>query len=199
MPPAIRILLIEDNRIEAFQMKSALRLAIDGTFEFKFESVDRLQLGAEILARGGIDLVLLDLHLPDSAGLDSLVRLREQFPAIPIIVFTGQYDDQLGLAAVEKGAVGCLVKQQTDLLALKGAMNRALGRRAEHETQAGAPVPSPEGAKMIFHGVIRGNTIELDATPSLPDGQDVTIEILSSCPGDEFIFESETEPTRSAI
>src|SRR5437773_1296716 len=111
MPPAVRVLLIEDNRIEARQTQQWLGVANAGAFEI--ESIDQLQLGAELLARAEFDIVLLDLNLPDSHGLDTFLRLHEQFPLVPIVVLTGEYDDIMGPLAVAKGAQDFLVKQQS--------------------------------------------------------------------------------------
>jgi Flp pilus assembly CpaE family ATPase len=126
MPPGINVLLIEDNRIEARQTRHWLGAANDGAVEV--ESVDRLELGVKRLAGGGIDIVLLDLNLPDSRGLDTFLRLHEQFPLVPIVVLTGEYDDRIGPSAVEKGAQDFLVKQQSDASTLNRVVRHALAR-----------------------------------------------------------------------
>lgn len=126
MPLAIKVLLIEDNRIQARQTKHWLGAANDGLFEV--ESVDELQLGAERLAHGGFDIVLLDLNLPDSHGMESFTRLHEQFPLVPIVVLTGEYDDRIGPLAVAKGAQDYLVKQQSDAMTLIRVVRHALAR-----------------------------------------------------------------------
>jgi Flp pilus assembly CpaE family ATPase len=131
MFPLIRILLIEDNRIEARLTQQRLATVKDGAFEV--ETVDQLQLGTERLARPGIDIVLLDLNLPDSRGMDTFIRLHEQFPNVPVVVLTGEYDEQLGPLAVEKGAQDYLIKQQADANSLVRVLRFALAR---HRAQA---------------------------------------------------------------
>lgn len=131
MIPVVKVLLIEDNRIEARQTQQRLGVAPDGAFNV--ETVDQLQLGVERLAHQGIDIVLLDLNLPDSRGLDTFVRLYQQFPQIPIVVLTGEYDEQIGHLAVEKGAQDYLIKQQADSTSLARVLRFALSR---HRAQA---------------------------------------------------------------
>jgi MinD-like ATPase involved in chromosome partitioning or flagellar assembly/CheY-like chemotaxis protein len=127
MPTAIHVLLIEDNRLEARQTLHWLGVANDG--EFEIEAVDRFQLGSDSLARGGIDMVLLDLNLPDSRGMETFFRLHEQFPLVPIVVLTGEYDDGIGPSAVEQGAQDFLVKQQADAPTLKRVIRHAVARQ----------------------------------------------------------------------
>ena len=77
----IQILLIEDNPGDA----ELLRVMLDqvtGT-PFALTWADRLQKGLERLAKGGVDLVLLDLSLPDSHGLDTFRRVKAQASAVP--------------------------------------------------------------------------------------------------------------------
>ena len=66
------------------------------------------------LGRGEIDLVLLDLGLPDSRGLETFVRAYAHAPQVPFVVLTGLDDETLALTAVRKGAQDYLVKGQTD-------------------------------------------------------------------------------------
>ncbi len=131
MSAVIKVLLIEDNRIEARQTQHWLGESQDGAFEV--EAVEQLKLCAERLAKGGIDIVLLDLNLPDSRGLDTFNRLHEQFPDIPAVVLTGEYDDRIGPSAVEKGAQDYMVKQQSDAASLDRVLRFALAR---HRSQA---------------------------------------------------------------
>ena len=126
MPQTTKVLLIEDNRIEAAQTMHWLGAAPDAAFET--ECVDRLQAGLERLAQGGIDIVLLDLNLPDSRGLDTFVKLREQLPQVPVVVLTGEYDESVGPLAVEKGAQDYLVKQQADAGTLNRVLRHAIAR-----------------------------------------------------------------------
>ncbi len=126
MAAATRVLLIEDNRIEARQTQHWLSAASDPPFEV--ECVDRLQVAIERLARGGFDIVLLDLNLPDSRGLDTFVTLHEQVPQVPVVVLTGEFDETIGPLAVEKGAQDYLVKQGADASTLTRVLRHAIAR-----------------------------------------------------------------------
>ncbi len=64
------------------------------------------------LRQGHIDVILLDLNLPDSLGLTTLLRLQPKAGDVPIVVLVGQADEDLGLEAVERGALDFLIKQQ---------------------------------------------------------------------------------------
>ncbi len=78
-------------------------------------------------------MVLLDLSLPDSEGLDSIVRVHEKVPEIPIVILTGQDDEQLALKAVRAGAQDYLVKGQGDGNLLLRAMRYAIERKRIEE------------------------------------------------------------------
>jgi pilus assembly protein CpaE len=125
VPPAIKVLLIEDNRLEARQTQHWLGTE-SGAFDI--ECVDRLQSAVERLGQGGIDIVLLDLNLPDSRGLDTFKKLHKQFSQVPVVVLTGEFDDALGPTAMEQGAQDYLVKQQADAASLTRVVRFALAR-----------------------------------------------------------------------
>ena len=74
----------------------------------------RLSDGLERLDKGGIDLVLLDLGLPDSRGLDTFFKAHAHAPEIPFVLLTGLDDETLALNAVRQGAQDYLVKGATD-------------------------------------------------------------------------------------
>lgn len=127
MVTTIKVLVIEDNRIEALQTRHWLASAKDPPFEV--ECVDTLQAGLERLAHQGTDIVLLDLNLPDSRGLDTFLALHSQAPQIPIVVLTGEYDGSVGPLAVEKGAQDYLVKQEVDAGTLTRVLRHGLARQ----------------------------------------------------------------------
>ncbi|MDA2937280.1 response regulator [Acidobacteria bacterium AH-259-A15] len=106
----IKILLIEDNAGDTRLIGEMLGQA--GSNHFDLKSADRLSTGLKDLAEGGIDLILLDLSLPDSQGLDSLVRVRAEATEVPVVVLTGLGREELALSAVREGAQDYLVKGQ---------------------------------------------------------------------------------------
>ena len=121
----IRILLIEDNPGDARLIQEMLSEGGDGRFEV--EVVGRLSAGLEHLEQEDIDLVLvdvvlLDLGLPDSSGLDTLVRVHTEAPDMPIVVLTGLADEAVSAEALRKGAQDYLVKGRVDSNVLVRAM-----------------------------------------------------------------------------
>jgi signal transduction histidine kinase/HPt (histidine-containing phosphotransfer) domain-containing protein len=131
----INILVIEDNPGDT----DLLREALAGVREASFllDSAGRLGAGLDRLAGGGIDLVLLDLSLPDSSGLDTFLRVQARIPALPIVVLSGLDDEDLAIQAVHAGAQDYLVKGRVDSHLLGRSLRYAIERkRAEAELHA---------------------------------------------------------------
>jgi len=92
----ISLLLIEDNPGDARLVREVLR----ETPEIDIHTVDCIALGIEYLNSNHADVVLLDLGLPDSRGLDSLRAVIDVAPHVPVVVLTGQDDETLGQTAI---------------------------------------------------------------------------------------------------
>jgi serine phosphatase RsbU (regulator of sigma subunit) len=122
----IDVLLIEDNRGDAVLIREMLAEA-PGT-HFEVACADRLGAGLELLRGGRFDVVLLDLSLPDSQGLDTCRGLRAGNPGVPVVVLTGLDDETLAVRAVEEGAQHYLVKGQVDAFQLVQALMYAMAR-----------------------------------------------------------------------
>src|SRR5207253_7121818 len=89
------------------------------------------------LSRTGVDVVLLDLGLPDSQGIDTFVRARRGAPNEPIVVISGLDDERLALEAVRSGAQDYLVKGRIEGQLLARVLQYAIERRrAEDEVRA---------------------------------------------------------------
>ena len=108
----IKILLVEDNSGDARLIKEYLPEGQETTFEI--EVVERLSDGLNVLGNRRFDLVLLDLNLPDSRGLDTLVKVSEKHPCVAIIVVTGKHGEEYGIKAVAAGAQEYLIKGSYD-------------------------------------------------------------------------------------
>jgi PAS domain S-box-containing protein len=122
----VKILLIEDSAAEARLIRELLAEAPQATVELHHAAT--LGAGLEVLAEGGSDVVLLDLSLPDSHGLETLRSVRAAVSRIPVIVLTGSDEEDLALSAVEKGAQDYLVKGQVDGKAILRAARYAIAR-----------------------------------------------------------------------
>jgi signal transduction histidine kinase len=102
------VLLIEDSPEDTQMLRDALAKSRGLTVELAW--ADRLSRGLERLAQGGVDLVLTDLSLPDTKGLQSVTALRAAAARIPLIVLTSADDEALALEALQQGAQDYLVK-----------------------------------------------------------------------------------------
>jgi diguanylate cyclase (GGDEF)-like protein/PAS domain S-box-containing protein len=127
----LRVLLIEDNPAEAELVAELLRRSRRESFDL--ERVDRLAAGLTRLERGGIDAVLLDFSLPDSAGLATYRRVRELAPAVPVVVLTNLDDEEVAASAVREGAQDYLLKRELDTAVLARAIRYAVERSSAEE------------------------------------------------------------------
>jgi signal transduction histidine kinase len=122
-----RVLLVEDNLAEARWIQERL-LEQEGA-RFEIESAGRLATGLSRLRADDIDVVLLDLGLPESQGRDTFARVQSQAPHVPIIVLTGMEDEDLAGKLVQEGAQDYLVKGRVDRNLLVRAIRYAVGRK----------------------------------------------------------------------
>ena len=148
-----RVLFVEDNDgdarlIEVELGDSGAGHPVDARFELA--RVTRLGDALVALAGDGSDVVLLDLNLPDSQGIETFRRVRSAAPARPIVVLSGLQDEELGVQAVREGAQDYLVKGRVDgaLLArsLRFAMERAERVRIEGELEEARRVGAELGS-----------------------------------------------------
>ena len=122
----VTILLIEDNPVDVYLIREMLS---ERTHDIILEDADSLAKGLARIEAGEIDLVLLDLGLPDSQGIDGVKNIYERFGRLPIIVLTGLSDEQFGIQAVQEGAQDYLIKGQTNGSLLLKAIRYAIERK----------------------------------------------------------------------
>jgi len=127
----IKVLLIEDNPGDARLIEEALAERGEGGFHLRW--ADDLAKGLDCLDGQAPDVVLLDLSLPCTRGLDTLASVLERSQDVPVIVMTGLDDESLAVEAVRRGAQDYLVKGQTGWALLRRAIHYAIQRK---ETQA---------------------------------------------------------------
>ena len=94
-----KILLIEDDKGDADLIREML--SEEHNLSFAMEHASRLQEGLKYCSNGPIDIILLDLSLPDSRGLDTLVKLHAHAPRVPIVALTGLQDKTAALEAIQ--------------------------------------------------------------------------------------------------
>ncbi len=107
----IKVLLVEDEVINRKLVERFLK-ACPQPVKFVIDPVGSLSEAAEHLDSGKHDIILLDLMLPDSNGVETVQRVHAMNPHIPIVVLTGLDDEQIGLSAVRIGAMDYLIKGQ---------------------------------------------------------------------------------------
>ena len=134
--PCTRVLLVEDNIVYITLMRELLACAKGKSIVLDWAT--QLKTGLVRLATGDIDLVLLDLSLPDSDGLKTFTQVQAQAPHIPIIVLTGLDDETLAMQTVRLGAQDYLVKPEVNIQTLLHAIRYAIERKRLQETLAQA-------------------------------------------------------------
>jgi diguanylate cyclase (GGDEF)-like protein len=124
-------LLVEDNPGDARLIRELL--AEEPAAPFRIVCVDRLLRGLELLSAEKIAVLLLDLSLPDSHGLETFAKVYAHSPKVPIIVLTGNDDHALALLAVKAGAQDYLYKGKLDRELLVRSMQYSIERKRYQE------------------------------------------------------------------
>ncbi len=124
-PSSFSVLFIEDNLSYANILRR--RLLQESNPSFRIDHVDELRPGLERLNNGKTDVVLLDLTLPDSKGLDTLIQVRRHAPEVPVVVSTA-LDDTIGVEALRQGADDYIVKGQLSGKEISRALRYAIER-----------------------------------------------------------------------
>lgn len=122
----IKVLLIEDNLGDAVLIQEMLREV--NTTNFKVKHAQILSDGIEHLLAEDFDIILLDLALPDSQGIETFNIANEHAPELPIIILTGLSDEEFAIKAVGDGAQDYLVKGEVDSRLLDRSMKYAIER-----------------------------------------------------------------------
>jgi DNA-binding NarL/FixJ family response regulator len=123
----LKVLLIEDNPGDAELVREMLRNTPG--FVVRPEVEEDLKTGLKRLENEPFDLVLLDLGLPDSQGIETLVRVNLEAPGVPVVVLTGTSDEDLGTELIRRGAQDYLVKEKLDNDSLIRSLRYAIERR----------------------------------------------------------------------
>jgi Flp pilus assembly CpaE family ATPase len=153
--PEVRVLLVEDNPGDALLISEMLSEP-GGNALFRIFQAQSLMSGLDRLARGNIDLVLLDLSLPDSQGLEGLNAIRTHAPNIPVVVLTGLDSESLASRAVQGGAQEYLVKGTLQGPALVRMLQHAIVRQTMQVESARLKAPKEETKVVGFLGVKGG-------------------------------------------
>lgn len=124
--PPVHVLVVEDSRTDSLYTLMHLEQAGRG---FQATVANRLSAAFRKLDSEHFELVLLDLNLPDSEGVETVERIRERDPDIGIIVLTGGYDTELVISCIAAGADDFLPKSAVDVQTLERHILLTLSRR----------------------------------------------------------------------
>ena len=188
----MRILLIEDNEDDIRLIQE--HLGDEEQADFNLESSESLSAGLDRLAKEKFDVVLLDLVLPDSQGLDTFRKTKEQAPDVPIIVLTGLDDEELAVRTLREGAQDYLVKGKYDNSVLVRAMRYTIERKRAEQALRESEMRFRQlydEAPVGYHELnTEGHIIRVNRTELLM--LDYTAEEMLGTPVWEFIVEKET-------
>ena len=159
---AITILLVEDNPGDAFIIQQFVRQAAQKTnAQVQIVQVEQLEEARQQLVAAQFDVILLDLSLPDSHGIDTVTAVRDRAPHLPIVVLTVTSDEELALQVVQQGVQDYLVKGKFSAESLLRSIRYAIERqRLEVDLkQRMRPLK-------VANRSLENNTAKLDAIPT---------------------------------
>jgi PAS domain S-box-containing protein len=122
----INVLLIEDNQDDTELLQRKLAKSVNG--HFTVIPATSLKDGMDKLATNSPDLILSDLGLPDSHGLDTVTQVLQMAPEIPLVVLSGYDDESVAIKAVQLGAQDYMVKGQLDGVQMERSLFYAIER-----------------------------------------------------------------------
>jgi len=148
---ALRVLLVEDNPGDARLLEELLR---EGALDHELLRADRLDQGRELLGHGPVDVVLLDLSLPDATGMETVRRMLDAAGDAPIVVLTGLNDERVAVEAVQAGAQDYLVKGQVESTLLVRSIRYAIERK-RLERERSRLLASEQAARATAEAAVR--------------------------------------------
>jgi diguanylate cyclase (GGDEF)-like protein len=144
----VRVLLVEDNPGDVRLIKEMLASPAYFGVTYQLSQVEVLSVAVQPCSINPIDVILLDLNLPDSTGMETLQSLNGMFPQIPIIVLTGLNDAELTMQSVQYGAQDYVTKEECTSQLLTRVIHYAIERKrieaqlkylATHDSLTGLP------------------------------------------------------------
>jgi CheY-like chemotaxis protein len=131
MANALKILLVEDNRTDAVLIEEMIHQPdADGSYDINYELIHKelLRDALKYLAENRVDVILLDLSLPDSKGLETVRKMGEREKDAPIIVLTGLDDEATAIRALQHSVQDYLNKNKTDSILLHRSIKYSMER-----------------------------------------------------------------------
>jgi Flp pilus assembly CpaE family ATPase len=194
----INVLLIEDNPGDTRLIRELFKEAKGAPTSLL--CADRLSSGLEMLSKGGVDVVLLDLSLPDSKGFDTFSRVHMHAKELPVIVLTGFDDEELAMEAVRDGAQDYITKGAVNSQSLVRSVRFAVERNRKMAA-------TPETRRRTSPGRILGflaskggagaTTIALNTAVILAQLPKTIIALELRSYGSSFSFQTLQTPSRN--
>lgn len=171
MDGLLKILLVEDNPGDVDLIREVLPET--GPVSFRVESVPRLSEALARLKGTAIDLVLLDLGLPDSGGLATFRKLKAATLDLPIIILTGNTDQEAAVTAVKEGAQDFLIKGQIAGNLIMRSILYALERK-----RAAQKLLAAEGKYRQLYESMMDAYVRVDMTGSIIEFNKAYVDLL---------------------
>jgi PAS domain S-box-containing protein len=192
----LKVFLVEDNPGDVALMEEMLSEARSARFEFS--SVSRLKEALQRMETISPDVILLDLGLPDSAGLATLQSMLEGQVKAPIIVLTGLSDSEMGVQAVTMGAQDYLVKGEVDAPSLERAIKHSIQRKhildeLNESNERYVSLFHDNYAVMLLIDPVNGRVVDANQAASQYYGYDIGqlkelgIEDINTLPSDKIV------------
>src|SRR5262249_25236643 len=160
---------------------------------------DRLSAGIQRFAEGGADVILLDLTLPDSKGLETFSKLRAGAKDAPVILLTGLDDEELAMKALREGAQDYEVKGSVASQTLGRTIRFAVERHKKMEVDSSVQKRGAPGRVVGIQGVKGGvgaTTVALNVAAALAQRKKSVIAVELRSFGGSFPFQTQLSPNR---
>lgn len=172
---SLRVLLVEDQPGDAMLVMIALRECV--ATRFQVTHVGTLADARRCLQQESMDVVLLDLSLPDSSGLDTVTKVLEVAPRMPVVVMTGLDDPSLASRALEVGAQDYLVKSDDPGRAVERAILYAITRMNSQIEREQLAEQLAREQQRVQEEMVVARTMQFDLLPR-PDRLNPALERL---------------------
>jgi Flp pilus assembly CpaE family ATPase len=193
----INVLLIEDNPGDTRLIRELLKEAKGAPTGLL--CADRLSTGLELLSKGGVDVVLLDLSLPDSKGFDTFSRVHTHARELPVIVLTGFDDEELAMKAVRDGAQDYMAKGSVNSQSLMRSVRFAVerNRKMAASDPRGGKSPGRILGFLASKGGAGATTVALNTAAILAQLPKSVIVIELRSFGGSFALQTHQTPARN--
>lgn len=183
----LKVLLIEDNPGDAFLIKFYLGESAEPVFHVSH--AETVKSGLEYLAENSYDIILSDMNLPDSFGMDTIKTILDNYPGNLVMVLTGLSDEEVGLETVRYGAQDFLVKGKFDGKVLVSSVMFAFERfKLNKQIDSVSKKLNEENYRLdSFQKMMNAGFIEIDPKTNMIFRTNFTLGFLG-LPGDSSVI-----------